>query len=285
VTDGAVNAQGILTPNYTQTADASAYPMPSVVYAAVCSDAQPTAQATAVSDMLTQLLSVSSSSSTTFPEGFVPLPSSLATRAAADISKDVVGGGSAPLSSCPGSPGAGTTTGGGSGGGSGASAAAAGGAPVSTSSTGSGSPTQSGGTGSASHNSPPVVTSGANGHSTSVSRPQSTGSSAGKAAYSGLNSNAQAQGAGKGSGGSGGGGLHFATFSLSSSSARILLPLALLLGLLALILGGALLVSPTLRESVLLAGRSLRQRVRRSGSRSQTGGSAGQWFTGPGRRW
>jgi hypothetical protein len=284
VTDGAVNDQGILTPNYTQTTDASAYPMPSVVYAAICSDAQPTAQATAVSDMLTQLLSVSSSSSTTLPEGFVPLPSALATRAAADISKDVVGGGSALLSSCPGSPGTGTTTGGGSSGSSGGSAAAAGAAPVSTS-TGAGSTSQSGGTGSTSGNTPPVVTSGANGHSTSVSRPQSTGSSPGKAAYSGLNSNSLAQGGGKGSGGSGGGELHFATFSLSTSSARILLPLALLLGLLAFTLGGALLVSPTLRESVLPLGRSLRQRVRRSESRSQSGGGAGQWFTGPGRRW
>jgi len=67
VAAASVNAQGILVPNYTQTKDASAYAMPSVIYAAVCSDAQSTSQATAISEMLTQLLSVSSSSTTTLP--------------------------------------------------------------------------------------------------------------------------------------------------------------------------------------------------------------------------
>ena len=282
VADGSMNAQGILTPNYTQTKDATAYPMPSVIYAAVCSDAQPTAQATAVSDMLTQLLSVSSSSSTTFPEGFVPLPSALASQATADIRKDIVGGGSAPLTSCPGAPGTGSS-GGGSTGTTGAGAAAAG--PPSTSSSGTGNTSHSGAAGGSAGTRSPVVTSDANGRSTSVSRPQSTGSSPGSAAYSGLNSNSAGQSAGKGAGGSGGGELHFATFSLSSSSARILLPLVLLLGLLALIVGGFLLLSPTFRQSVILLGRSFRQRVRRSEARSKSGGGVGQWFTGTGRKW
>src|ERR1700749_1149010 len=95
--------------------------MPSVIYAAVCSDAQPDTQATAIKGMLNQLISISSSSTVALPEGFVPLPSSLATQATADISKDVVGGGSAPLSSCPGSPGSGSGGGGDSSGGSGTS--------------------------------------------------------------------------------------------------------------------------------------------------------------------
>ena len=48
VADGTEDKEGILIPNYDDTKDASAYPMPSVIYAAVCSDPQPTSQATAI---------------------------------------------------------------------------------------------------------------------------------------------------------------------------------------------------------------------------------------------
>jgi hypothetical protein len=284
VADGTVNAQGILVPNYTQTKDASAYAMPSVIYAAVCSDAQPDAQATAIKGMLNQLISISSSSTVALPEGFVPLPSSLATQATADISKDVVGGGSAPLSSCPGSPGSGSGGGGDSSGGSGTSTSG-GSSTGASGSSGTTSPSQTTGSVNTGGSISPIVSKGGGGggHSTSVSRPQSTGAS-GNTAYSGLNSNSAALGAGKGGTGSDGGAeVHFAVFSLSSSSARILLPLILLLGLLALILGGFLLLSPTFRESLIVLGSSLRQRLRRTKPSANQGAS--QWFSGAGRRW
>ena len=103
VNDATTNADGSLALNYSST-DPNAYPMTSVIYAAVCGDAETTQTATNISNMLTQLLDVSGSSSTaTLPEGFVPLTPGLTQTAESDITKDVVGGASADAdqSGCP----------------------------------------------------------------------------------------------------------------------------------------------------------------------------------------
>ena len=95
VNDATTNADGSLALNYTSP-DPNAYPMTSVIYAAVCGDAETTQTATNISDMLQQLLAISGSSSTaTLPGGFVPLTPSLTQTAEADITQDVVGGASA----------------------------------------------------------------------------------------------------------------------------------------------------------------------------------------------
>ena len=103
VNDATTNADGTLALNYSST-DPNAYPMTSVIYAAVCGDAETTQTATNISNMLTQLLDVTGSSTTaTLPEGFVPLTPGLAQTAESDITKDVVGGASADAdqSGCP----------------------------------------------------------------------------------------------------------------------------------------------------------------------------------------
>jgi hypothetical protein len=64
--------------------------MPSVIYAVVPTTPQPAADATAVSDLLTQLLQLTSGSETSdLPDGFVPLPADIAAQSAADITKDI----------------------------------------------------------------------------------------------------------------------------------------------------------------------------------------------------
>jgi hypothetical protein len=289
VSDGTSNADGTITPKYASQG-AGAYAMPSVVYAAVCADPQPDSQAKAIGDMLTQLLAVSGPSSTqTLPQGFVPLPSALASAAQTDIASDIVGGGSAPLSSCPPSSGATTTT---------TtttttptvSSSPAAGAPGASSSSGSAG-TNSGSASTGSGNVAPTVHSsqGSSAQHSASAPPSSTAQSGGQAAYSGLNSNAGAPQSGSGNGGHAkGGGIHLAFLSLSPSSSRIFLPLVLLVGLLALILGGFMLVSPTFREQLIGVGRTIRQRVRlpRARNGAQAGGDPQRFAkVGSWRKW
>jgi hypothetical protein len=89
LSDATVNPDGSYTPQ-NLASDPAAYPMPSVIYAVVPTTPQPAADATAVSDLLTQLLQLTSGSETSdLPDGFVPLPADIAAQSAADITKDI----------------------------------------------------------------------------------------------------------------------------------------------------------------------------------------------------
>ena len=94
VTDATQNPDGGLTPR-NLASDPAAYPMPSVIYAAVSTAPMPQNQATAITDLLNQLLQLTTGTeaaqnpSAQLPQGFVPLPANLATIAQADVTKDI----------------------------------------------------------------------------------------------------------------------------------------------------------------------------------------------------
>lgn len=117
VKDATMNADGTITPDWNDTGDSAAYPLPMVTYALVSTAPQPTAtQATQLKDLLTNLVTYSNeggSSTFPLPPGYAPLPTSLYNAALTDISNDIVG----PSGSSGGS--------GGSGGSSGSSAGSA----------------------------------------------------------------------------------------------------------------------------------------------------------------
>ena len=99
----------------------TAYPMPDITYAMVPTGPQPAAQATAIRDLLTNLVTYAhSGGSIPLPSGYAPLPTALYQTALAEIAKDVVaqpatGSSSNPAgtgSSSSGPNGSGGTTGG-----------------------------------------------------------------------------------------------------------------------------------------------------------------------------
>ncbi len=98
----------------------TAYPMPDITYAMVPTAPQPPAQAAAIKDLLTNLVTYAhNGGSIPLPSGYAPLPTTLYQTALADIANDVVAqpsSGSAtpggPGSSSKGSGGTGGTTGG-----------------------------------------------------------------------------------------------------------------------------------------------------------------------------
>jgi hypothetical protein len=258
VGDATSNPDGSLALDYSSK-DTNAYPMTSVIYAAVCGDAETTNTATDITNMLQQLLNVSgASSSATLPEGFVPLTSGLTQAAESDISHDVVGGASADAdqSGCPGAPSSSSSTS------SAPSPAAAGSSPTGGSAVGGTRPTVSGGGGSVagSHFVP-----GPNGASSQAS---------GKVGFPGLTG---AGHPGSGGGGGGGGGVngYLESLTLSSSSSRVFLPLVLLLGLLALVVGLFMAYSPSVRAQLIGLARGSKRRVG-SGVR-KTGKSLSSW--------
>jgi hypothetical protein len=112
--DVTTNPDGTVSPNYDDTGDAGAYPLPMVTYALVSTSAQPSAtQASELGDLLTNLVTYShngGTSSAPLPAGYVPLPSNLYSQALADITSDVVspGGSSSGNSGGTGSGSAGT---------------------------------------------------------------------------------------------------------------------------------------------------------------------------------
>lgn len=111
VADAAQNADGTIAPDYDDTADPAAYPMPMVTYALVSTAPQPTmAQAQELKDLLTNLVNYSAAGGAGYavpmPAGYAPLPSSLAAQAKADIAKDIVGPGGTPPPATGGASGA-----------------------------------------------------------------------------------------------------------------------------------------------------------------------------------
>ena len=221
VNDATTNTDGTLDLNYS-SADPNVYPMTSVIYAAVCGDAETTQTATNISNMLTQLLDVTGSSTTaTLPEGFVPLTTGLTETAESEITKDVLGGASADAdqSGCPMT----------------ASTAAS---PPAPSGTVSKSPTPSTASSPTSGVVPTVSGNGGSGSgSRSEPNPSSGSSPQGSSgnAFSGL-SNGGAPGSPRSGAGAAAGG-YLQSLTVASSSSRVFLPLALLLGLLAIVMG------------------------------------------------
>ncbi len=89
--DATKNADGSFT-MVNSTTDAAAYPMTSVVYAVVPTAPMASADAAAVTELLTQLLNMTGaggSANSTLPDGFVPLTSAVTAQATADIAKDI----------------------------------------------------------------------------------------------------------------------------------------------------------------------------------------------------
>ena len=96
--DETTNSDGTLSPNYNNTGDAGAYPMPMVTYALISTGDQPTmTAATELKDMLTNLVDYShtagAGTTNPLPSGYLPLPDNLYQQALAEIDKDVVGPG------------------------------------------------------------------------------------------------------------------------------------------------------------------------------------------------
>jgi hypothetical protein len=89
VADATVNPDGSLTPR-NLASDPAAYPMPSVIYAAVSTAPQGQADATAITTLLTELLQLTGGADTAdLPAGFVPLPADLMAVATKDIADDI----------------------------------------------------------------------------------------------------------------------------------------------------------------------------------------------------
>ncbi len=110
VNDATTNPDGTITPNWNDTGDSAAYPMPMVTYALVSTSAQPAGIAPQLKDLLTNLVTYSHEGGTTadpLPPGYAPLPTSLYNVALSDISSDITG---------PGAPGPGSGGSGSSGG-------------------------------------------------------------------------------------------------------------------------------------------------------------------------
>ena len=105
VGDAKPNPDGSLAFTYTK-ADATVYPMPSVIYAVVSTDPMSATDAAHVKGLLSEILDVTGGKDTSqLPGGFVPLTSALDTQAQADVAKDITT--TTPTTSKPPSP---TTT-------------------------------------------------------------------------------------------------------------------------------------------------------------------------------
>jgi uncharacterized membrane protein YgcG len=94
--------------DYANKANANAYPMPDITYAMVPTAPLPADQATAVKNLLTNLVTFShAGGSLALPSGYAPLSDSLYQTALTDIGNDVVAEPSTPSTTAPTSP---TTT-------------------------------------------------------------------------------------------------------------------------------------------------------------------------------
>jgi hypothetical protein len=209
--DATANADGTVTPNYDDTSDPAAYPLPMVTYALVSTSPQPTAQqATQLKDLLTNLVTYShtggANTAEPLPAGYVSLPDNLYNQALSDISTDIL------------PPGASSTSNGGSGGTSGTSGTAKG-APAG----GTGTPGTSGGRGGTG----PGGREGRPGRSssTSSSGPKSTGSSSSPANFVGR------------------------LITVTVGNSRFFVPALLVLALLCLLAGPLLYAWPNLRKA------------------------------------
>jgi hypothetical protein len=105
LTDATVNPDGSYTPK-NLASDPAAYPMPSVIYAVVPTAPLASSDAAAVTELLTQLLDLTGGkASGNLPQGFVPLPASIDATATADVAKDVTSITPAPTTTSTTAPG------------------------------------------------------------------------------------------------------------------------------------------------------------------------------------
>ncbi len=241
VSDATENADGSLTPNYTTT-DPNAYPMPSITYAVVPTRGVSATQAAADQAMLSQVLNLTGGSDTPdLPAGFVPLPSALYQQAQNDIANDFANEGAPTTTTTAPSGPSGSSGSSGSG-----TAGSAGPAPVNG---------QPGGTASAA-----TASAGANAPSGSAS-PSHTTTTPGtiKGTGGGVPSTNSHQASASPSSGH-----HqsLSSLSLVASASSNLLPVVILLGILALLMGSLLFLSAGLRRHVFDTGHALSTRIR-----------------------
>ncbi|HMD47430.1 MAG TPA: hypothetical protein VKG43_14800, partial [Acidimicrobiales bacterium] len=231
---------GAFIPNFNNTSDPAAYPLPSVIYAVVKKGAVPAAEATQVNLALNQILDLTAGAHTSqLPGGFVPLSTSLYHEAQTDITADV------PLPPAASTPGTATTS-------SGTPSAAA----TTT------SPLTS------------TFTNPLGAHSTTPVALAKAAAAAKKAAAAAAAKRLKAA-------------AEPAGFDLLASSSHMLLPVTLVLGTVALVLGALLVLSESARRSfalgLLAVGSGVRHGATWIGSQFQ-----GLWArtrppTGPGR--
>lgn len=119
LSDATQNPDGTLSPNFDDTADANAYPLPMVTYALVSTSPQPSQdQATQLKDLLTNLVTYDHNGGTSafpLPAGYYPMSDAMFSTALTDISNDIVapggsgsaGSGGSGNSASPGSSGSG----------------------------------------------------------------------------------------------------------------------------------------------------------------------------------
>jgi hypothetical protein len=223
MTDAKTQSDGTLTFNYDDPANVAAYPMPMVTYAVVPTTPVPAAQAQSVTNFLTNMVAFSSGKDGTLPGGYVPLPSALATEATQDIVHDIV---AAP----PGSPGSSGSTG--SSGSSGRGGVGSAAAPSGLSTP----------TGTA------VVGSGGSGFNSSVLAPGATGIAENQSARSATEPGASAAGGLRIPPLRGWDNVFAASFGVVVGDTRLLIPVLLILGLAAVIVGPVLLAWPARRR-------------------------------------
>jgi hypothetical protein len=113
--DAAMNSatqqsDGTYTFNYANSGNATAYSMPMVTYAVIPLTPVPAAQASSLTNFLTNLVAFSSGKDGTLPGGYVPLTPALVTQATSDIAHDITVG-DPGTSGPPGSPGPGSSGG------------------------------------------------------------------------------------------------------------------------------------------------------------------------------
>jgi len=87
--DATMEPNGTLANDYADSADAGAYSMPDVVYAAVSTDPVPAATAAAERTVLDSLLSLSAPGASGLPAGFVPLTSAVYGQGQAEVAADI----------------------------------------------------------------------------------------------------------------------------------------------------------------------------------------------------
>jgi hypothetical protein len=107
--DATTNADGTLSPNFKNTTDAAAYPLPMVTYALVSTAPQSTeAEAQQLQDALTNLVTYSHAGGAGYvdplPAGYEPLPDNLYQAALTDIAKDIQGPSTTPTTTPTTSP-------------------------------------------------------------------------------------------------------------------------------------------------------------------------------------
>jgi len=87
--DGTWDANGMWSPTYTNTADANAYAMPTVMYAVVPRAGQTAASLAELRGTVSEILSTTTNPNATLKAGFLPLPAAVATMANDEVAHGI----------------------------------------------------------------------------------------------------------------------------------------------------------------------------------------------------